>query len=171
MSASYEGRPPPRRDGLVVRADEIILLARLMLAVLFFVFGWDKLTHYGATVNNMAQHGLPLPAGAAAVAIAVELPLCILILVGAWTRPLALLLAVYAMATALIGHRFWELDGTARYANAINFYKNWSIMGGFLLLYVTGPGRYSLDHRLQASEAEAASLKTDGSTQEPLNQL
>jgi putative oxidoreductase len=26
-----------------------------------------------------------------------------------------------------------------------NFYKNLSIMGGFLLLFVTGAGRYSID--------------------------
>ncbi|HYZ34105.1 MAG TPA: hypothetical protein VE684_17675 [Crenalkalicoccus sp.] len=40
------------------------------------------------------------------------------------------------------------MEGAARYGNAINFYKNLSIIGGFLLLYVTGPGRYSVDARL-----------------------
>ena len=39
------------------------------------------------------------------------------------------------------------MEGAARSANAINFYKNISIIGGFLLLYVTGPGRYSVDTR------------------------
>jgi putative oxidoreductase len=32
-------------------------------------------------------------------------------------------------------------------ANMINFYKNLAIIGGLLLLCVTGPGRYSLDRR------------------------
>jgi putative oxidoreductase len=27
----------------------------------------------------------------------------------------------------------------------INFYKNISIIGGLLLLFVTGPGKYSID--------------------------
>ena len=45
------------------------------------------------------------------------------------------------------------MEGAARYANAINFYKNVGIIGGFLLLYVTGAGRYSLDARLGRSEA------------------
>jgi len=31
----------------------------------------------------------------------------------------------------------------------INFYKNISIIGGFLLLYVTGAGKYSIDARLK----------------------
>jgi putative oxidoreductase len=34
-----------------------------------------------------------------------------------------------------------------RMANMINFYKNVSIMGGLLLLCVTGAGRYSVDRR------------------------
>jgi len=29
----------------------------------------------------------------------------------------------------------------------INFYKNISVMGGLLLLCVTGPGRYSIDRK------------------------
>jgi putative oxidoreductase len=32
-------------------------------------------------------------------------------------------------------------------ANMINFYKNISIMGGLLLLCVTGAGKYSIDRR------------------------
>ena len=40
------------------------------------------------------------------------------------------------------------MEGADRYANAMNFYKNVSIIAGFLLLYVTGPGKYSLDARL-----------------------
>ena len=47
----------------------------------------------------------------------------------------------------------YTMEGAARYANAINFYKNVAIIGGFLLLYVTGPGRYSVDARLDRSDA------------------
>jgi putative oxidoreductase len=31
--------------------------------------------------------------------------------------------------------------------NMINFYKNVSIIGGLLLLSVTGPGKYSIDRK------------------------
>ena len=74
---------------------------------------------------------------------------------GAWTRPLAL----YTLGTALVGHPFWALEGADRDASAINFYKNISIIGGFLLLYVTGPGKYSLDAMLAAwPHAQARSV-------------
>ncbi|HQT79168.1 MAG: DoxX family protein [Rhodospirillales bacterium 20-64-7] len=125
--------------------DEVILVARILLIVLFVVFGWSKLTNYAGTVGYMATTGLPVPSIATLVAIAVEVFVALAVALGAWTRPLALLLALYALVTGLIGHHFWTMEGAARYGNAINFYKNISIAGGFLLLYVTGPGRYSLD--------------------------
>jgi uncharacterized membrane protein YphA (DoxX/SURF4 family) len=46
---------------------------------------------------------------------------------------------------ALIGHRYWTLTGADQVARMDGFYKNLSIMGGFLLLYVTGAGKYSID--------------------------
>jgi putative oxidoreductase len=93
----------------------------------------------------MARVGAPLPPVAALVAIAVEVFVGLALALGACTRPLALLMALYTLGTALIGHPFWTMEGVARYAAAINFYKNISIIGGFLLLYVTGAGKYSLD--------------------------
>ena len=128
--------------------DEAILLARILLVVLFAVSGWAKLTGFAATVAYMTQVGAPVPYVAAVVATAVELLGAIAIALGLWTRPVALLLALFTLGTALIGHPFWTMEGADRYANSINFYKNISIISAFLLLYVTGPGRYSVDARL-----------------------
>jgi putative oxidoreductase len=127
--------------------DEVLLVGRILLVVLFLVFGWSKLTDYAGTAAYMAQTGAPVPSVAALVAIVVEVFVALAVAFGAWTSPLALLLALYTLGTGLIGHPFWTMEGAARYGNAINFYKNISIIGGFLLLYVTGPGRYSVDAR------------------------
>jgi len=128
--------------------DEVLLVARILLVVLFLVFGWGKLTNYSGTVGYMAQTGAPLPPVAALVAIAVEFFVALAVVLGVWTRPFAILLALYTLGTALIAHHYWTMEGTARYANAINFYKNISIIGGFLTLYVTGAGKYSVDAKL-----------------------
>ena len=120
--------------------DEAILVARILLVVLFVVFGWGKLTNYSGTVSYMTQLNLPMPSVTALVVIAVEVFVALAIAFGAWTRPLVLLLALYTLGTALIGHHFWTMEGAARNGNAINFYKNISIIGGLLLLYVTGAG-------------------------------
>jgi putative oxidoreductase len=128
--------------------DEAILIARILLVVLFAVSGWGKLTNFGGTVGYMAQVGTPAPSVAAFVATAVELLGALAIAVGVWTRPVALVLALFTLGTALIGHPFWTMEGADRYANSINFYKNISIISAFLLLYVTGAGKYSVDARL-----------------------
>jgi putative oxidoreductase len=128
--------------------DEGILIARILLALLFLKFGWGKLTDYTGTVTYMTHSGIPLPTIATLVAIVVEFLVSIAVILGVWTRPLAVVLALYTLATAFIGHSYWSMEGLDRYANMINFYKNLSIIGGFLLLYVTGSGRYSVDAKL-----------------------
>jgi len=74
-----------------------------------------------------------------------ELPVAFAVAVGAFTRPSALLLAFYTLGTSLIEHRYWTVKGAYRVASMENFYKNLSIMGGFLLLFITGAGKYSID--------------------------
>jgi putative oxidoreductase len=127
------------------RRDAILLAARVLLMVLFVVFGWSKLTGFSGTEAYMASTGAPIPALAAVIAIVMELGVGILLAIGLLTRPLALLLALYTLGTALIGHHFWTQTAMEQYVNMINFYKNISIIGGLLFLVVTGPGRYSFD--------------------------
>jgi putative oxidoreductase len=125
--------------------DELILGARLLLATLFLIFGWRKLRDYSGTVKQIVQLGAPVPVLAAAVAIFMELPVAFAVAIGAFARPSALLLLLYTFGTALIGHHYWTLSGVAEVDSMDGFYKNLSIMGGFLLLYMTGAGKYSID--------------------------
>jgi putative oxidoreductase len=125
--------------------DELILSARLLLAALFLIFGYRKLRDFSGTINQMMQLGVPTPVLAAAVATFMELPVAFAVAVGAFTRPCAVLMFFYTLGTALIGHRFWTMTGTERVDSMDGFYKNLSIMGGFLLLYMTGAGKYSID--------------------------
>ena len=125
--------------------DELILAARLLLATLFLIFGWRKLTDFSGTVSQMAQLGVPIPVVAAGVATFMELPVAFAVAVGGFTRPSALLMFFYTLGTALIGHRYWTITGADYVDSMDSFYKNLSIMGGFLLLSITGPGKYSID--------------------------
>jgi putative oxidoreductase len=125
---------------------EIILTARLLLATLFLIFGWRKLRDYSGTVSQMAQEeGLRMPILATVVSIFMELPVAFAVAVGAFTRPSAVLLALYSLGTALIGHHYWTVKGADYVDSMEGFYKDLSIMGGFLLLSVTGAGKYSID--------------------------
>ena len=125
--------------------SELILAARLLLAALFLIFGWRKLRDYSGTVSQIEQMGAPMPALAAAVALFMELPVAFAVAVGAFARTSALLLALYTLGTAFLGHRYWRLAGADLVDSMDGFYKDLSIMGGLMLLHVTGPGKYSID--------------------------
>ncbi len=99
----------------------------------------------------MAASGAPMPTLAAIIAVIMEVPAAILIVLGFFTRPLAVIFIFYTLGTAVIGHHYWDMTGDAVLPNMINFWKNVSIAGAFLLLAVTGPGR---------SPSTAANLQT-----------
>ena len=124
--------------------DELILLGRVLMMLLFVISGWGKLTGFQGTVGYMGTVGAPMPMVAAAIAVVMEFGVGIALLIGFWTRPLALLIALFVLGTALIAHTFWNVEGAMQTANMVQFYKNLSIMGGLLLLAVTGAGRYAL---------------------------
>ena len=125
--------------------NEIILAARLLLATLFLIFGRRKLRDYSGTVSQMVELGAPMPVLAAIIAIFMELPVAFAVAVGAFARLCALLFVLYTLGTALIGHRYWTVTGADWVDSMDSFYKDLSIMGGFLLLYITGAGEYSID--------------------------
>jgi putative oxidoreductase len=93
----------------------------------------------------MVRDGVPMPVLATAVAIFMELPVAFAVAVGAFTRPSAILLVLYTLGTSLIEHRYWTVKGANFVDSMESFYKNLSIMGGFLLLSITGAGKYSID--------------------------
>ncbi|MEO3991703.1 DoxX family protein [Pseudocitrobacter cyperus] len=125
----------------------ILLIARIALVLLFIIFGYPKMLGFDGTVQYMASSGAPVPTLSAIIAIIMEVPVAILIVLGFFTRPLAVIFVFYTLGTAVIGHHYWDMTGDAVVPNMINFYKNVSIAGGFLLLAITGPGAISLDRR------------------------
>jgi putative oxidoreductase len=125
--------------------DLLLLLARVLLVILFLIFGWEKLTDFSGTASYMASTGVPAPTLAALIAVVMEFFVGLAILLGFFTRPLAILLALYTLATAFIGHHYWTMTGMEHYTNMINFYKNVSIMGGLFALAAAGPGKYSIN--------------------------
>jgi putative oxidoreductase len=124
----------------------IILLARLALSVLFLWSGVMKLLGYAGFIAYLQHKGVPFVSVAAPIATAVEVIGGLLLVLGYRTRPLAIFMALYTVATAILGHDFWNVtDATLQRDMLIHFWKNIGIAGGFLLLFVTGAGRASVD--------------------------
>ena len=115
------------------------LAARIALAALFIIAGLGKISGYEGVAGYMQSMGVPgflLP-----LVIALEIVGGLAIAVGYRTRLAAFLLAGFSVLSGLIFHS--PLDP----AEQTNFLKNLAIAGGFLLLFVHGAGRLSLDAR------------------------
>lgn len=123
----------------------LIFIARIALAILFLWGGIMKLLGYAGFVSYLQEKGVPFVQIAAPIATAIEAVGGLFLIVGFLIRPLALVLAIYAIATAVLGHDFWNVDPTVQHDTVIHFWKNVGIAGGFLLLYVTGAGSISID--------------------------
>jgi putative oxidoreductase len=117
-----------------------ITLGRVLLSVIFIQSGVSKMFGYEGAQGYMEAHGVP----------AMLLPLVILteaggglcILLGLFTRWAAILLAGFCVLAALLFHRDF-----ADQMQMINFMKNITIAGGFLVLAGAGPGALALDNR------------------------
>jgi putative oxidoreductase len=126
--------------------DEIILLiGRLALGAIFLKSGLQKLLALSAFAASLAQRGVPASSTWAVIGATVEFVGGILIVTGLRTREASLLMILFVVVATGISHRFWEFAEAARRAQESQFFKNLSIIGGFVLLFVTGGGRYSID--------------------------
>jgi putative oxidoreductase len=79
----------------------------------------------------------------------VEVLCGILILLGAATRYAALLVLVFTIFATFSSHRYWSSPEAQQANQASHFWKNISMMGGQVLLFVTAGGRYSIDALLR----------------------
>ena len=115
------------------------LIARVLMAYIFIVAGWGKVTAFQATAGYMESMGVP--AALLPMTILVELGGGLALLFGFQARFAALGLAVFSLITAFLFHGGAE-DG-------INFMKNLAMTGGLFFLMLHGAGKFSLDHVIE----------------------
>lgn len=128
-------------------ANLAALVGRILLAVIFLVSGFGKVTGYSATAALMASKGLPAVGILLPLTIATELGGAILLVLGLKARWAALWLFLFLIPTTLVFHAFWGIDPKLAGMQQIHFLKNLAIMGGMLMVAALGPGRYSMDRR------------------------
>ena len=131
------------------RFDDLLLfLGRLAYAFLFIPNGLRQLEGFGRFSASLAREGFPFPDVVAALALVAELLGPVLLLLGYEIWLGTILLALFCLAANFTGHRFWQADPAQQGPVLLQFYKNLALIGGLMFLYVSGPGRWSLEGRI-----------------------
>jgi putative oxidoreductase len=126
--------------------DLAALLGRVLLVVVFLVYGFNNLMALGPA-TTFASSKLPMADILVPVAAVLQLVAGLMIVIGFQVRIASVALIIFVLVATFAFHDFWNMTGPARSANATNFYKNLGLIGGLLVLIGTGPGRYSVDRR------------------------
>lgn len=117
-----------------------MLIGRALLAAIFIISGFGKLADPTGTIAFISSTGAPLPELSYAIALLVELGLATALLIGYRARLVALLIALFTLATAFMFH--FDLNNQMQ---TIMFLKNLAITGGLLQIAAHGAGSLSVD--------------------------
>jgi putative oxidoreductase len=128
------------------RADVLILVGRILLAWVFVGSAYGALSNFSGSVGYFRSLNLPAPELVTIVNIALEALISVGLILGVGTRYCAVLTFLFVLAATIVAHRYWEYPaGAQQMGQYNNFLKNISIMGGAMLIFVTGAGRFSVD--------------------------
>ncbi|MBI2526450.1 MAG: DoxX family protein [Candidatus Rokubacteria bacterium] len=121
-----------------------LLPLRLVVGLVFLVHGAQKLFQFGlgGTAGFLGSLGVPAPTLAAVVVIAVELLGGLALISGAFTRVVALVLAVHMLVAIVLVHL------TAGFFLPKGYEFALTLLGANLTLFLTGAGAASVDAAL-----------------------
>ncbi len=141
----------------------LILLARILLSFMFIFAGFGKVTDPAGTAGMIAGAGLPAATALTYIAGLFELVMGISVLIGYQVRYTGWLIAVFCVFTGIVFHLPTvnvpdfpaAANGWINGLNFVNFLKNITLAGAYIMLATNGAGAYSLDARRGASAIHA----------------
>jgi len=121
------------------------LLGRIFISLIFLFEALDSAWYFQDTKDKMTSYGITwnqhlwLYGGIVILALG-----GVLVLLGYRAKLGALLLLAYWVPVTLIVHSFWNDPEDIRRIQSVFFMRNLAIVGGLLLIYVNGSGKYSI---------------------------
>ena len=117
------------------------LIGRIFISLIFLLAGIRKIFNYEGTIGYMESFGvsgyLLIPA------IVIEILFPLLVIIGYKTKFSAMILSLFTILLAIIFHTDFSNQ-----MQLMSFLKNFAIAGGFVIIFVRGAGKYSIDQRL-----------------------
>lgn len=142
------------------------LAARILIAQLFVIAGFGKLTAFAKAAAFMANKGLPMPEVLLVLTIALELGGGILLILGWKARWVAAALCGFTLIVSIVFHPFWAVEPEVVRNEMNNFMKNLAIMGAMLYIMAYGAGPLSIGPDDREGDA-AISAAVSGNRQAP----
>jgi len=131
------------------RSNSVLpLVGRVLLAAIFLVSAFGKLTAPGPTQGFIASVGLPMPVLSYVAAVIIELGGGLMLLTGYRTRLAATVLAAFSVISAFVFHH-----ALGDQNQLFHFLKNLAMAGGLVQVIAFGAGGFSFDNRRQVSPA------------------
>ena len=126
-------------------ADFAELVGRVALAVLFLWSAYTKFAYMDANVGYMKAYGMPAAQLLIWPAALVELIGGAMLALGWKARWGAIALALFTLVSMFIFHAYWSVPADQVQNQQIHFMKNLAIIGGLLVVFARGSGRYGID--------------------------
>ena len=121
----------------------IEIFGRIFLSAVFLIAGVNKIFNYEGTTTYMESFGVPDFLYIPAIILEILFPL--LIVIGYQTKISALIMAIFSVSLAIIFHTDFSNQ-----MQVMSFLKNFAIAGGFIIIFVNGPSRWSIDYMLKS---------------------
>jgi putative oxidoreductase len=135
-------------DGVAATwTDLLILVGRVAVGWIYMQSGFRKIFDMAAVAKTYPARGLP--EFMAYVATPIELVVGLFLVIGFATRYSAFVILVFTIVASFSSHAFWTFPEAQRAMQHTQFWKNMTMKGGLILLFVTAGGRYSVDWLLR----------------------
>ena len=121
----------------------IEIFGRIFLSAVFLIAGVNKIFNYEGTTAYMESFGIPGFLFIPSIILEILFPL--LIIIGYKTKISALIMAIFSISLAIIFHTDFSNQ-----MQVMSFLKNFAIAGGFIIIFVNGPSRWSIDYMLKS---------------------
>ena len=126
----------------------IDVLGRIFLSTIFLIEGASKIFNYEETIQYMENFSVPGYLAIPAIILEILFPL--LLIIGYQTKIAALVMMIFTIVVAIIFHT--NFDDQMQF---ITFFKDIAIAGGFIIIFVNGAGKFSVDYKLKSNKTNA----------------
>ena len=117
-------------------------IGRILLSALFLIEGIGKISKQEDVIMYMADYGVPEILFIPAIILEILFPL--LLIIGYKTKLSALIMALFTLTVAIIFHTDFSEGMQITF-----FLKDLAIAGGFMIIFVYGSNKISLDYRIK----------------------